>query len=100
MRPTGSPPEAGSSDGRPGVRGGRLAAAALGALAILVPRAAAACPVCAGNEPGGPGKIVALGAMILLPFFIALAVARVVRSVAGDEAEVGSPDRTLEEMDP
>jgi hypothetical protein len=50
------------------------------ALLLAFPQLAEACPTCAGVEPGGPARIVALGAMILLPFGIAFAVWRALRS--------------------
>jgi hypothetical protein len=46
-------------------------------VAVGFPQLAEACPTCAGKEPGGAARIVALGAMILLPFGIAFCVWRV-----------------------
>lgn len=55
--------------------------APLAALAVsLWTPAALACPACAGNGDGGVGRIVALGAMILLPFAITTFVVRAIRS--------------------
>lgn len=58
----------------------RLAVFLACALLLAFPRLAEACPTCAGKEPGGPARIVALGVMILLPFGIAFALWRVLRS--------------------
>jgi hypothetical protein len=63
----------------------RLAVFVACALLLAFPRLAEACPTCAGKEPGGPARIVVLGAMILLPFGIAFAVWRALRKAAGDE---------------
>lgn len=65
----------------------RLAVFVACALIVAFPQLAEACPLCAGKEPGGPARIVALGAMILLPFGIALAVWRALRS---DDREEGN----------
>jgi hypothetical protein len=58
----------------------RLAVLAACALIVAFPQLAEACPTCAGKEPGGPARIVALGVMILLPFGIAFAMWRILRS--------------------
>jgi hypothetical protein len=57
----------------------RLAVFVFVACAAIVafPQLAEACPTCAGKEPGGTARIVALGAMILLPFGIAFALWKV-----------------------
>jgi len=57
----------------------RVFAAAAAALCVMAPRIAQACPSCAGREDGGVGRIVLLGLMIVLPFFIAYIVYRVIR---------------------
>lgn len=64
---------------------------AIAVVVIAVPEIAAACPVCAGNEnAGGVGRVVALGGMILLPFFIAFFVIRAIRAnTAPDEIDEG-----------
>jgi hypothetical protein len=41
---------------------------------LLLPRLAEACPMCAGQQPGGVARVVALGVMLLLPFSIAFVV--------------------------
>ena len=71
----------------------RLAVFAACALILAFPRLAEACPTCAGKEPGGPARIVALGAMILLPFGIAFVVWRALRSAAGDPGGPARDDR-------
>jgi hypothetical protein len=58
----------------------RLAVFVVCALIVAFPRLAEACPTCAGKEPGGSARIVALGAMILLPFGIAFLVWRALGS--------------------
>jgi hypothetical protein len=52
---------------------------AIGAL-CAVPGFALACPSCAGNSDGGMGRVIALGAMILLPFVITGFVMHAIRS--------------------
>jgi hypothetical protein len=64
----------------------RLAAAA-GVLATLVPRLAAACPACAGNNRGGGARLVLLGSFILLPFVLFAAVARIIRGLDRDRPD-------------
>jgi hypothetical protein len=59
------------------------ARAALAFALSLLPRLAAACPMCAGQQPGGTARIVALGLMILLPFSIAVIVFRALRRSGG-----------------
>lgn len=49
------------------------------AFALLLPRLAEACPMCASQQPGGPARVAALGGMLLLPFAIALVVFGVLR---------------------
>lgn len=49
---------------------------------LLLPRLAQACPMCAGQQPGGVARIVALGVMMLLPFSIAVVVHRTLRRSA------------------
>jgi hypothetical protein len=68
----------------------RLAVFVACALILAFPQLAEACPTCAGKEPGGPARIVALGAMMLLPFGIAFAVWRALRRDAGDDREEGN----------
>ena len=48
----------------------RAALAAASGLLVLAPAVARACPSCAGRNDGGAGLLVALAAMILLPFAI------------------------------
>lgn len=55
------------------------AAVAAVPLLMLVPRVAQACPSCAGNDDGGWGVLVAMGAMIALPFALAAAVVPYIR---------------------
>jgi hypothetical protein len=71
----------------------RLAVFVACALMVAFPQLAEACPTCAAREPGGPARIVALGAMILLPFGIAFAVWRALRSAAGDRGGPEPDDR-------
>jgi hypothetical protein len=53
-------------------RAARIEVVAPLALAMLVlPGVAAACPMCASQQPGGTARVVALGLMIVLPFAIA-----------------------------
>jgi len=54
---------------------------------LLLPRLAAACPMCASQQPGGTARIFALGVMILFPFSIAFFVFRALRRVGGQETE-------------
>lgn len=58
----------------------RMAVLVACALIVCFPQLAEACPTCAGKEPGGPARIVALGVMILLPFGIAFVMWRVLGS--------------------
>jgi hypothetical protein len=60
----------------------RIAAAALAAVALLAPAAALACPYCAAGSKQSAGLSYALGAFILLPFVVAVAVYSVLRSEA------------------
>jgi hypothetical protein len=55
---------------------------ALIVLVLAVPRLALACPQCAGNDKGGIGAGVVIGAMILIPFPIVWFVARLIRKHA------------------
>jgi hypothetical protein len=50
--------------------------------ALLLPRLAEACPMCASQQPGGVARIAALGVMMLLPFGIAFVLYRVLRRAA------------------
>jgi len=56
-------------------------------LILLLPRLAEACPACSGKEPGGPGRIAALGVMIVLPFVIVFFVIRALRGAAEEPGE-------------
>lgn len=70
----------------------RLALFVACAVVVAFPQLAEACPTCAGKEPGGSARIMALGAMILLPFAIAFAVWQVLRAGDGpDERRDGEP---------
>jgi hypothetical protein len=60
----------------------RLYAVALGALVVLTPALALACPSCAAGNNGGSGLRFALGAFLLLPFGVAGVVYSVLRSEA------------------
>jgi hypothetical protein len=51
-------------------------------VALLAPAAALACPYCAAGSKQSAGLSVALGAFILLPFAVAVAVYSVLRSEA------------------
>jgi hypothetical protein len=55
---------------------GALAAA----IATLAPAVALACPMCAGRAGGGPGQWIVLAGFVLLPFPIAGAVIKYIRS--------------------
>ena len=55
------------------------------ALAFAAPGVALACPACAGNSSGGVEKLVALAAMILLPFVVTTFVVRAIRNTAARE---------------
>jgi hypothetical protein len=50
---------------------------------LLLPRLAAACPMCASQHPGGTARIAALGVMLLLPFAIACVVFGALRRAGG-----------------
>lgn len=65
------------------MRGTVRTAAALAFTLVLLPRLAAACPMCASQQPGGTARIVALGLMILLPFSIAFVVFQALRRAGG-----------------
>jgi hypothetical protein len=54
-------------------------AAAAGGAAALAPAAALACPTCATRDGPGAGMLVAVGAMISLPFAVAAVTIRVIR---------------------
>ena len=47
--------------------------------ALLLPRIAAACPSCAGNDRGGATRLILLGSFVLLPFAIAGLLVRIVK---------------------
>lgn len=69
---------------------------ATGALAlamVLVPRLAAACPMCANQQPGGTARIFALGVMILFPFSIAFFAWRALRRAGRLTDENGARGR-------
>jgi hypothetical protein len=51
---------------------------ALALPAVLLPRLAAACPSCAGNEGFDGTRLLILGSFVLLPFAVAGAVAWIV----------------------
>ena len=53
--------------------------------ALLAPRLALACPVCAGRESSGSGTWLLVGAMILAPYAVAAVVVPIVRRVSKDQ---------------
>ncbi|MFZ5471532.1 MAG: hypothetical protein ACOZIN_19070 [Myxococcota bacterium] len=55
-------------------------------LFTLAPRLALACPACAGRDEGGVTKVFLLGAMILLPFGVALVTGQVIRRALQDDS--------------
>lgn len=55
------------------------------ALLCAIPRAALACPTCALDHDTGASRLVMLGGMILLPFFIAAAVVFAIRRALRDD---------------
>jgi hypothetical protein len=57
----------------------RWAAAAGGAAGAAFPALALACPTCATREGSGAGVLLAVAAMITLPFAVALVTIRVIR---------------------
>lgn len=68
---------------------GSLAACAA-ALIVALPELAAACPSCAAREGPGTGTWVLLGAMITVPYAVALVAIRVIRRLSND-GEPGTP---------
>ncbi len=77
--------------GRNGVRA--LVSIVAAALAALAPSVAAACPVCATREGSGPLGTVALGALIVAPWFAALGVGFWIRRGLLEEAAVVSVEQ-------
>lgn len=64
-----------------------IALATVAALAwLLVPPASEACPQCASRGDFGTAQMLMLGAMILLPFGVAMVVVRIIRREAMDES--------------
>lgn len=61
--------------------------AVLVCLVLFLPRLAEACPACSSKGPGGPGVVVALGLMILLPFAILFFVVRALRRATREPSE-------------
>lgn len=74
---------------------------AMAALGMLWAEVAAACPVCAQrNELGGPLRSVALGVLIVAPWFVALAVGIYIKkSLASAEAGRALGDTDWETME-
>jgi hypothetical protein len=71
------------------------------AAALLAPKAALACPYCAGRADGGIGQALALVLFVMFPFAVALVVARIVRSgdrpaLSGDTPHPGPTRREAE----
>jgi hypothetical protein len=71
----------------------KLQALATGALALLVSRAALACPACATRSGGGWSLPLLLGAMILTPYLVATVVLRIFRKIEAERAreEMNAP---------
>jgi hypothetical protein len=67
------------------------------AFAMLLPRLAEACPMCASQHPGGTARIAALGVMLLLPFAVVFVVFRALRREGALTAEKGSKGRAAAE---
>jgi hypothetical protein len=57
---------------------------------LLLPRLAAACPMCASQHPGGTARLALLGAMLLLPFAVAFVVFRALRRAGGPPAPLSA----------
>lgn len=62
----------------------RARAAALAALVVATPASAFACPSCATREGPGLGTLALVGAMIVVPYLVAMVVVRIVRRLDGD----------------
>ncbi|MCA9618504.1 MAG: hypothetical protein KC731_05775 [Myxococcales bacterium] len=63
------------------IRGGAPAVAALlGTAGLLVSDLAHACPSCATRDEGGIGMSLAIGGLMVIPYVLALAVVRFIRS--------------------
>lgn len=63
----------------------RLCLAVVVALVCALPQVALACPTCALDHDTGVSRLVMLGGMILLPFFIAAAVVAAIRRALRDD---------------
>ncbi len=61
-----------------------LAGSCLVAAILLLPEVAWACPACAGRDGGGTAYLVALGSMILFPFFLVGLAGYVIRKAPTD----------------
>jgi hypothetical protein len=57
-------------------------------VALLFPRLAEACPMCASQQPGGAARIAALGVMLLLPFAVVVVVVGALRRAGGLTAPI------------
>jgi hypothetical protein len=64
----------------------KMHASASGALALLVTRAALACPSCATRSGGGWSLALLLGGMILTPYLVATVVLRIFRKIEAERA--------------
>jgi hypothetical protein len=64
----------------------KLYAGAIGSLALLVSKAALACPACATRSGGGWSLPLLLGGMILTPYLVTTVVLRVFRKVEAERA--------------
>ena len=71
----------------------RLVPALLGAALAALPRAAAACPSCAGREDAGLAGLLLVGGMILFPFAIAAVLTPVIRKSSLRTTAQGEPPR-------
>ena len=71
------------------VSSARASAAFLGAL--LLPRAALACPSCAGNPDGGIARYLLIGLMVAAPYVAATVVIRFVRKGEAEMHERSEP---------
>jgi hypothetical protein len=64
----------------------KLRTGAIGALVLLVSKAALACPACATRSGGGWSLPLLLGAMILTPYLVTTVVLRIFRKVEAERA--------------
>jgi hypothetical protein len=64
----------------------KLIALTNGALALLVTRAALACPACATRGNSGWSLVLLLGGMILTPYIVATVVLRIFRKIEAERA--------------